>query len=92
MSTRKDTERTFVRMARAAGAAGLDVAGWQLQPGSNANGISWSVVTPIGSSDLVGLPPFGHIGRTAGEADRFLEGMAAAFESVAYATRRNGGK
>ena len=89
--SKKDTERAFERMARAAAAAGLDVAGWQLHPGSTTNGIAWSIVTGIGgSSDVVGLPPFGPIGRTAGDAETFLSGMASAFESVAYAERRKG--
>lgn len=89
--SKRDTERAFERMARAAAAAGLDVAGWQLEPGSTVNGIAWSLRTGMGgASDVVGLPPFGHIGRTAADAERFLEGMASAFESVAYAERRKG--
>jgi hypothetical protein len=88
--SKRDTEREFTRMARAAGECGLDVAGWQLHPGSVVNGVSWTIVTPIGASDLVGLPSFGSIGRTGVEAARFLAGMAAAFESVAYAERRKG--
>ena len=89
--SKKDTERAFERMARAAAAAGLDVAGWQLGPGSQTNGIAWTLLTGMGgSSDVVGLPPFGSIGRTAADAERFLNGMSAAFESVAYAERRKG--
>ena len=89
--SKRDTAIAFRRMAEAAAACGLDVAGWTMDGGDRANGISYSVRTPVGSADLVGLPPFGHIGRTARDAERFLDGMAAAFESVAYAERRKGG-
>lgn len=79
----------FVRMCQAAASCGLDVAGWNLQTGSPSNGVAWTIRTGMGgSSDVVGLPPFGAIGKTAAEADRFLSGMTAAFESVAYAARR----
>lgn len=92
MSTRKDVERTFARMAHAAAGCGLDVAGWQLHPGSTTYGVAWTIITGLGgSSDVVGLPPFGAIGKTASDADRFLSGMAAAFESIAHAERRKDG-
>ena len=91
MSTKRDTERAFSRMAQAAAAVGLDVAGWTLERGSRSNGIAWSLRTGMGgSNDVVGLPPFGSIGHTAGDAERWLEAMASAFESVAYAERRKG--
>ena len=87
----KDVSRAFHRMVGAAQDVGLDTEGWELHPGSTANGISYSVIAGrYGSSDLVGLPPFDHIGKTAKEAERFLVGMAVAFESVAYAERRKG--
>jgi hypothetical protein len=89
MTNKRDAELAFVRMAQTAASCGLDVAGWALDPGSRSNGIAWSIRTGQGgASDVVGLPPFGHIGRTAAEAERFLLGMAAAFESVAFAQRR----
>lgn len=89
MSTKRDAEQTFIRMATAAASCGLDTDGWILESGSPSNGIAWTIRSGHrGASDVVGLPPFGHIGRTAAEAERFLAGMAAAFESVAYAQRR----
>ena len=89
MTNKRDVELAFVGMAQAAARAGLDVAGWALDPGSRANGVSWGIRTGQGgSSDVVGLPPFGHIGRTAAEAERWLLGMSAGFESVAFAQRR----
>ena len=84
------TNAEFHRMAWAAAACGLDVAGWTLETGSPSNGISYSIRTGMGgSSDIVGLPPFGHIGKTRREAEHFLAGMSAAFESVTYGERRN---
>ena len=85
MASKRDAERMFARMAQAAAQAGMDVGGWSLQPGSTVNGISWSVLSGRGgASSLVGLPPFGHIGKTATEAEHFLAGMVAAFESINY--------
>lgn len=89
MSAKRDAEQAFIRMSNGAASCGLDVRGWQLVSGSPSNGIAWQVLSGRGgASDVVGLPPFGSIGRTAGQAEAFLTGMAAAFESVAFAQRR----
>lgn len=91
--TKRDVDRTYCRMVAAAEDAGLDVTGWGYYPGSVANGIHYALVTGRnGGNDVVGLPSFGQIGGTAREAEHFLAGMAAAFESVAYARRREGGE
>ena len=84
MSTSKDATVAFVTMARAAASAGLDVSGWSLERGSKANGIAWKIYTPSGSTGLVGMPPYGHIGMNATEATKFLDGLTAAFATVAY--------
>lgn len=87
--SKRDAEREFQRMAQAAAECGLDVAGWRLMPGSATNGISYSLLTGQGGADsIIGLPSFGHIGRTSTEAARFLSGMAAAFESITYNARK----
>lgn len=76
-------------MVKAAKEVGLDVEGWFYQSGSSTNGISWALGHSVGAgNDIVSLPPFGHIGKTAKEAEHFLAGMVAAFESIAYAKRR----
>lgn len=90
---KRETKIEFMRMVRAANRAGVDTESWVLQPGSPSNGIQWSLMAtgPHGGRySLVGVPFGGHIGGTAKEAEHFLTGMAAAFESVAYATRREG--
>ena len=88
---KQDAEREFSRMSAAAAEAGLNVAGWRLMPGSAVNGIAYSIITGLGGADsIVGLPPFGHIGKTGTEAARFLAAMAAAFESINYAKRKQG--
>jgi hypothetical protein len=70
-------------MVGAAKDAGLDVEGWFYQSGSTANGISWALGYSVSAGDpLVSLPSFGHIGKTAREAELFLAGMVAAFESI----------
>jgi len=90
MSTRKDVEISFTRMARAAAECGLDVGSWSLDAGSPSNGVAWALRTGMGgASDVVGLPFGGQLGRSAKDAERTLDAMAAAFESVAYATRRD---
>lgn len=84
-----DVDRQYCRMVEAAKDAGLDVEGWFYQSGSVTYGISWSLGWSVGvGNDIVGLPSFGHIGKTAREAEHFLAGMAAAFESISYAKRR----
>ena len=88
---KKDVDRAYCRMVMAAKDAGLNVIGWGYYPGNVTNGIAWSLTSGRnGGNDLVGLPPFDHIGKTGREAETFLAGMAAAFESVAYAERRKG--
>ena len=90
-TTKRDVDRTYCRMVQAAQDAGLNVEGWFYQSGSTTNGIAWALGQKVGTgNDIVGLPSFGHIGRTAREAEHFLAGMVAAFESIAYAERRKG--
>ena len=90
-TTKRDVDRTYCRMVAAAQEIGLDVTGWFYMSGSATNGIAWALGSkPEGGNDIVGLPPFGHIGKTAREAEHFLAGMVAAFESIAYAKRREG--
>ena len=88
-TTKRDVDRTYCRMVKAAKEAGLDVEGWFYQSGSVTNGIAWALGTSASvGNDIVSLPPFGHIGKTAREAEHFLAGMVAAFESITYARRR----
>lgn len=89
MSKQSDVDREYCRMVRAAVAVGMDVRGWYYQKGSPSNGISYALATGMGgASDIVGLPSFGHVGKTAKEAAHYFAGMAAALESVAYMSRR----
>lgn len=88
-TTKRDVDRQYCRMVQAAKDAGLNVEGWFYQSGSVTNGIAWALGTsPSVGNDLVSLPSFGHIGQTAREAEHFLAGMVAAFESINYAKRR----
>ena len=90
-TTKQDVDRTYCRMVQAAKEAGLDVEGWFYQSGNAANGISWALGWSVGvGNDIVALPSFGHIGKTAREAEHFLAGMVAAFESINYAKLRKG--
>lgn len=75
-----DLDIGFEQAKAAANGAGLDTDRWQMERGSKLHGISFTLVAPSWRAEA---PPRRHkMGMTAREAERFLEGMVAAFGMV----------
>ena len=88
MTGKRDVEIAFERLSNAGRMAGLKVDGWQLYSASNGGRRSYVLMTLDGSTQISGLPPFGHIGSTSAEAENYLHALTAAFTTMAYGPPR----
>lgn len=90
--TINDVRGQFRRVVADAQQLGFDVEGWQLEPGSSTNGISWKLTSRNGTSPAIRLGGWSneYLGMTAGEAYHTLYTLACAFEAVLDLRRAEG--